>query len=144
MSVDVAQLFTMSQSDIDSLFRQAQAGPVPDGPSRGTAIIAPGTPCTADLAQCINLFVWQGKVFDAAHGRLINRIGVFGVNAVIADVYKAPSWFDQQECIVLDYSRTSFIAQRIRDEIRLLQPKFYLGRMYWDRQPLMNFTLQFD
>jgi len=144
VTIDVSQLFAMSQSDIDSLFTHAQAGPVPDGPSRGTAIIAPGTPASPELAQCINLFVWQGKNFDAAHGRLINRIGVFGVDAVIADVYKAPSWLDREECIVLDYSKTSFIAQRIRDEIRLLQPGFYLGRMYWDSQALMNFTLQFD
>jgi hypothetical protein len=61
----------------------------------------------------------------------------------LAKVYKAPSWLDGQECIVLDYSHTSLIAQRLRDEIRSISPNFYLGKVYWDKDRLIDFCLQF-
>jgi hypothetical protein len=35
------------------------------------------------------------------------------------------------------------VAQWIRDEIRLIQPDFYLGRVYWSQKPLIHFCLQF-
>ena len=46
----------------------------------------------------------------------------FGLNAIIAKVYKGPSWIDNKECIVLDYSETSLLAHWIRDEIRDVAP----------------------
>jgi hypothetical protein len=58
-------------------------------------------------------------------------------------VYKAPSWLDGKECIVLDYSDTSIVAQWIRDEIREIQPGLYLGKVYWEKNRLMDFVLQF-
>ena len=64
---------------------------------------------------------------------LRNRILPFGLNAIIAKVYKAPSWLDGKECIVLDYSETSLVAHWIRDEIRLIGPGLYLGKVYWDK-----------
>ena len=144
MPVDIPQLFQMTQAQLDTLFIDSDAGPIPDGPANGTVIIAPGTPFTPEIAQAINVFAWQGKNFDAAHGRLVNRISVFGVNAIIAEVYKAASWLDQKECIVLDYSKTSFVAHWIRDEIRLIQPKLYLGKTFWDKDRLLDFVLEFD
>ena len=143
MPVNIQQLFQMSQAQLDAAFINSKAGPIPDGPANGTVIIAPGTPFTPEIAQAINVFAWQGKTFDATNGRLINRISVFGVNAIIAEVYKAPSWMDQKDCIVLDYSKTSFVAHWIRDEIRLLQPKLYLGKTYWDTERLLDFVLEF-
>src|SRR6476646_6070713 len=74
---------------------------------------------------------------------LRNRITMFGSSAIIAKVYTAPSWFDNKECIVLDYSDTSVVAHWIRDEIRLIGPDFYLGRVYWGKKPLIHFCLQF-
>ncbi len=144
MPVDVQQLFQMSQTQLDTLFINSKAGSIPNGPANGTVIIAPGTPFSPEIAQAINVFAWQGKTFDAKNGRLINRISVFGVNAIIAEVYKAASWMDQKECIVLDYSKTSFVAHWIRDEIRRIQPKLYLGKTYWDKQRLLDFALQFE
>ena len=67
-----------------------------------------------------------------------------GVNAIVAEVYKGPSLFDGKECIVLDYSKTSLVAKWIRDEIRLIAPKLYLGRVYWDNKPCLHFALQFE
>jgi len=143
MAYDAQQLLAMSQGQLDDLFRASPAGDIPNGAANGTAIIAPGTQYSASIAEVINQFGWQGKVFDAANGFLKNRILAFGVEAIIAKVYKGPSWLDSKECIVLDYSQTSIIAHRVRDEIRLVSPGFYLGVVYWDTDRLIDFCLQF-
>ena len=96
-----------------------------------------------DIAKFINLFAWQGKVFDAKNGVLRNKILPLGLNAIIAKVYKADSWLDGKECIVLDYSDTSLVAHWIRDEIREISPGVYLGKVYWGKQRLIDFALQF-
>ena len=144
MSYDVPQLLNLSQAQLDELFTSSPAGDIPDGEAKGTAIIAPGTKYTADIAEVINHFGWQGKNFDAARGLLKNRILVFGIQAIIAKVYKGPSWVDGKECIVLDYSETSLVAQRIRDEIRQIAPGRYLGVVFWAKNRLINFALQFS
>ena len=142
--MEIKDLLRMSQSQLDELFSKSEAGPIPDGPAKGTAVIAPGTAFSVDIADAINVFAWQGKTLDAQNGTLRNRISVLGLNAIVAEVYKAPSWFDQKECIVLDYSKTSTVAQWIRDEIRLLEPKKYLGVVYWSKKRLINFALEFQ
>jgi hypothetical protein len=141
--IDNAQLLKMSFEQLDELFGRSPAGPIPNGPAEGTAIIAPGTEFSDEIARIINIFAWKGKEFDAEHGTLTNRILPIGLNAIVAQVYKEPSWFDQQECIVLDYSKTSLVAHWIRDEIRLIGPDFYLGRVYWDKRALVHFSLDF-
>jgi hypothetical protein len=143
MSTDVPALLKLSQAQLDDLFSKAESGPIPDGQAKGTAIIAAGTVFTPELAEAVSVFAWQGKTFDGPHGVLRNRISVLGVNAIVAEVYKGPSWFDQKECIVLDYSKTSLVAKWIRDEIRLIAPNVYLGRVYWKSEPILHFALQF-
>jgi hypothetical protein len=144
MARDVASLLSSTQAQLDELFHTAESGPIPDGQAKGTAIIAPGTKFTPEIAEVVSLFVWQGKTFDGPHGVLRNRILPLGLNAIVAEVYKAPSLLDGKECIVLDYSKTSLVAKWIRDEIRLIAPKLYLGRVYWDNKPILHFALQFD
>ena len=143
MAYDATQLMSMSQAELDDLFRANPAGPIPNGSATGTAIIAPGTKFTPAIAQVINHFGWQGKVFDAEKGVLKNRVLSLGFEAIIAKVYKTPSWLDQKECIVLDYSETSLLANYIRDEIRLIGPGFYLGKVYWGKDRLIDFCLKF-
>lgn len=143
MSTDVPALLKLSEAQLDELFSKAESGPIPDGEAKGTAIIAPGTVFTPDLAEAVSVFVWQGKTFDGPHGVLRNRISVLGVNAIVAEVYKGPSLFDKKECIVLDYSKTSLVAKWIRDEIRLIASNLYLGRVYWNNKPILHFALQF-
>ena len=144
MAMDVHKLLEMSQAQLDELFTKSDAGPIPNGPTRGTAIISPGTVFSPEIAAAINVFAWQGKTFDAEHGTLRNKVGLFGLNAIVAEVYKGPSWLDQKECIVLDYSKTSTVAGWIRDEMRQLEPGTYLGKVYGGEKPLINFALQFD
>ena len=143
MTYDVPSLLKMTQADLDALFKASPPGPIPDGQGEGTAIVAPGTAFTPEIARFVNLFAWQGKVFDAKAGLLRNRILPFGINAIVARVYVAPSWIDQRDCIVLDYSETSLVAQWIRDEIRLISPGLYLGKVFWNRDRLIDFALQF-
>jgi hypothetical protein len=143
MAYDVAQLLTMSQAQLDELFTNSPAGDIPDGEGHGTAIVAPGTTYTKEIAEFISHFAWQGKVFDAKKSVLKNRILPFGLNAIIAKIYKEPSWLDGKECIVLDYSETSLLAQWIRDEIRQIEPHLYLGKVYWSKKRLIDFALQF-
>jgi hypothetical protein len=77
------------------------------------------------------------------HGTLRNRISAFGIDAIVAEVYKGESWFDGKECIVLDYSKTSIVAGRVRDEIRQIGPGMYLGVVFWEKKRTINFALQF-
>src|SRR5215472_9080116 len=102
MAHDVQQVLEMTNAQLDDLFTNSPSGDIPNGEAKGTAIVAPGTRFSLEIAEFINHFAWQGKTFDAAKGVLRNRILPFGLNAIIATVYKGPSWFDNKDCIVLD------------------------------------------
>ena len=143
MAYTASQLLALTQQQLDDLFSGSLAGEIPNGEGNGTAIIASGTSFSAEIASLINIFAWQGKTFDAAHGTLTNRLSAFGLNAIVAEVYKATSWFDNKECIVLDYSKTSLVAKHIRDEIRQISPGTYLGLVYWDQTRTIHFSLEF-
>jgi hypothetical protein len=143
ITYDVAKLLSMTQEQLDELFKASPPGDIPNGEAEGTAIIAPGTRYSEHVAKIINQFGWQGKVFDGKKGLLKNKILPFGVEAIIAKVYKDASWLDGKECIVLDYSDTSLLAHWIRDEIRLIGPSLYLGKVYWGKNRLIDFCLKF-
>lgn len=143
MAYTADQLLKMSSKELDDLFSKSSPGDIPNGEAEGTAIVAPGTQFSSAIASLINIFTWQGKTFDAAHGTLTNRILSFGINAIVAQVYKADSWFDGKECIVLDYSKTSLLAEHVRDEIRQIGPGLYLGLVFWKKDKTIHFALQF-
>jgi hypothetical protein len=142
--MDVTDLLNKSFDDLDVLFKSLESGPIPNGAAKGTAIVAAAGSFTDELAELISLFAWQGKVFDANRGVLRNKILPFGLNAIVATVYKGPSWIDKKECIVIDYADTSLVAKWVRDEIRMITPGRYLGKVYWGEKPLMHFALQFS
>ena len=142
--ITVAAMLKMPDAQLDQIFGNSPAGPIPDGEAKGTAIIAPGTQVEPTIAKFVNVFAWQGKVFDAAKGELRNKILPIGMKAIVAKVYVDKSWYDGKDCIVLDYSETSLVAHWIRDEIRLIQePGLYLGKVFWDKARLIDFSLQF-
>ena len=143
MAVTVPEMLEMSQAQLDDLFTESLVGEIPRGEAKGTAIVAPGTTYTQDVANFINHFAWQGKVFDPGKGVLRNKILPFGLNAIIAKVYKGSSWMDKKECIVLDYSETSLLAHWVRDEIREVAPCTYLGKVYLGKKRLIDFALEF-
>jgi hypothetical protein len=140
---DPKEFLTMSGEQLDEIFRNSSTGDIPRGQGEGTAIVAPGTKISDEIAWVVNLFTWKGKVFDPVKGELINMIGPDGHRMIVAKVYKGKSWFDEKECIVLDYSKTSLIAHWIRDEIREVAPGIYLGIVYWGKKKLIHFALKF-
>jgi len=137
------RLLTLTAQELEALYRTSPPGPIPDGPARGVAIIAPSVSYSKDIAELVHIFAWQGKTFDAARGRLVNRITPFGIDAVTAEVYPGPSRIDGKGCIVLDYSRTSSVARWIRDEIRLVSPGVYLGYAFVGPLRVVAFSLDF-
>lgn len=143
MAYTAEKLLTMTDAELSELFAKAEPGPIPDGEAEGTAIVAPGTAFTPEIAKFINFFAWQGKIFNAEKEVLVNKITTFGLDAILAHIQREPSWIDGKECIVLDYSKTSLVAHWVRDEMRLISPGFYLGRVFWKKDHLMYFTLKF-
>lgn len=140
----VQQLLKMSKQQLDELFSESPAGNIPDGEAQGTAIVAPGTELSGVAAKLVHFLAWQGKVFDAEHGVLRNKILPVGLPAIVAEVYKGKSWFDNKECIVIDYSKTSLLAHWVRDEIRQIGPRIYLGIVFWKKKKTIDFALEFS
>ncbi len=144
----VSELLKMSQPELDALFMKSPPGPIPEGESMGTAIVCPGTFWARLIAGFVRRTSWQGKVFTllpgGKEGTLENKIGPVSTQSIVARVYYDPkSWIDGKECIFLDYSKTSLLARKIRDEIRLISPKLYLGKVWWGQTRLIDFALQF-
>ena len=135
----------MDRAALDEVYRSAGAGTLPRGDTRGTAIVA-GSFLARWYARFARLFAWQGKVFDifaddGQSGILVNKVTPFSLTFIVAKVYRDASWMDGRETIVIDYSRTSFFAARIRDEIREIEPGVYLGKVWWGKRRILDFAL---
>lgn len=135
------------RNELDDIYKGATAGNIPNGDTRGTAIVA-GSFFARCYARFARLFGWQGKVFDLfppsqENGILINKITPFSLTFIVAKVYKDASWMDGKETIVIDYSRTSFVAKKIRDEIREVEPGVYLGKVWWGQTRILDFALTY-
>ena len=59
MPVTVPEMLKMSQAQLDDLFTQSSAGDIPTGEAKGTAIVAPGTTYSGDVAEFVKNFAWQ-------------------------------------------------------------------------------------
>jgi hypothetical protein len=144
-----ADLEAQSQAQLDELFKKSPAGPIPEGDAVGEAVVCPGSWWSRLIARFVHALAWQGKVFtknpDGAGATLVNKITAVGAHLIVARVYHTDSWIDGRECIVLDYSKTSLFARKIRDEIRLVDPdrKLYLGKVWWGKTRLVDFALEF-
>ncbi|GGX95522.1 hypothetical protein GCM10007160_23890 [Litchfieldella qijiaojingensis] len=146
MSATVQQWLGMTREQLDELYRRAEPGTIPHGDTRGTAIIT-GSAFARAFAAFARLFVWQGKVFDmfaedGSAGVLINKVTPLSLSFVVAKVYRAPSWMDGKETIVIDYSRTSFFFRAVRDEIREVEPGVYLGKVWLGKTRVLDFALE--
>ena len=144
----VQKWLSMDREELDRIYMNASAGAIPSGDTRGTAIVA-GTFFARWYARLARLFAWQGKVFDLfppdqQNGILINKISSFSLTFIVAKVYKDASWMDGKETIVIDYSKTSFFAKKIRDEIREVEPGVYLGKVWWGKTRILDFALTYS
>jgi hypothetical protein len=120
-------LVPLTREELDGLYAGASANNVPKKITEGKAIFFAGSPLTAPLSR-IARYCWQGKTFNSSGDALINRI--LGFEAVRAKVYRDVSWYDGKEAIIVDYSDTSLLFGKIRDEIREIRPGIYLGKAY--------------
>ena len=143
MTITTADITKMSQAELDDLYKRSAAGPLPDGDSQGTAMVIPGSFFSEVLMPLIRGLVWKGKVFHREQAYLLNKVSPFSIQSVKAQIYKGNSWIDGGEATVLDYSKTSFVAHKIRDEIREVAPSLYLGQAYWGKIRVLNFILEF-
>lgn len=146
MLLTAAQLLKETPSDLDALFIASPAGPIPETEATGTAIAWPGTIWARLFAWLARWFLWQGKMFDPPGHCLRNRVSIFSLIAIKAEVYAGKSWLDGKDCIVIDYSKTSLVARFVRDEIRLIAPGLYLGQVYVgsNKKPVLKFSLSFQ
>jgi hypothetical protein len=135
-----SQLLRMTGPELESLYRQGQAPAILAGRVRGTAILAPGTGRNRAMAIGTRA-VWQGKVFDPSGTAAVNRF--FGLPVIRAQVYQDQSWLDGAPALVLDYSQTSRLYARNRDEVRQVAPGLYLGLMYARTLPLPSLRMYF-
>ncbi len=142
-TIALDDLTTMTQEQLDDLFRHSPLGDIPNGDALGTAIVAPGTDIEQPILWVARWLAWQGKVFDRTRGELVNKVSPIGLHLFKASVYVAPSWFDAQPAIILDYSKKSLLARKVRDEIREVSPGMFLGIVFWERTKTINFVLQF-
>lgn len=147
MNENVRKWLDKSREELDEIYREAEAGKIPHGDTRGTAIVA-GSMLSKLYARFARLFAWQGKVFDLfppdkKQGVLINKVTPFSLTFVVAKVYRDASWMDQKETIVIDYSTTSFFCKKIRDEIREVEPGVYLGKVWFGKTRILDFALTY-
>jgi hypothetical protein len=131
----------MSPAQLNEMFASSPAGTIPVGRGRGTVVVVPGTRFTGPLAAVARGVLWQGKVFRPGTHDLVNLISPFSRQVLRAEVREDRSAFDGRPCIVLDYSRSSKAARKVRDEIRQIGPGEYLGVVYNDGRKLNVFFL---
>ncbi len=130
----------MTGPELEALYRQGSATAIPAGRVRGTAILAPGTRRNVTMARGTRI-LWQGKVFDPASSSAVNRF--FGLPMIRAQVYQQQSWLDGAPALILDYSQTSRVYARNRDEIRQIGPGLFLGLMYARTEPQPTLRMYF-
>jgi hypothetical protein len=142
-AADPLMLVDETADVLGELFGAGTAGTIPDGRGKGTVLLGTGGLAARVAAALCYALAWRGKVVNAREARLRNILTPLGIKAIKAAVYKQDSWFDGEPCIVLDYSKTSFVARKIRDEIREIAPGVFLGLVFWGRRHVLDFALDF-
>ena len=145
MNVTARDLLGMGRDQLDEIFRSSPAGVIPTGPSKGTALVVPGTFVDAVLRRLVRWFVWKGKYFrrEGQGNSLKNFISPLAIELFRAEVYTDESWFAAGQAVILDYSNSSFLVRKIRDEIRQVGDGLYLGQVFWGKTRLVLFMLEF-
>ena len=142
-AADPSSLVEETIEGLGELFGAGTAGAIPDGRGKGTVLLGTGGRAAPAAAALCYALAWRGKVVNARQGRLKNILTPLGIQAIEAAVYQQDSWYDGETCIVLDYSKTSFVARMIRDDIREIAPGVFLGLVFWGRRHVLDFALDF-
>ena len=142
-TADPSTLIAATRPELAKLFSSGRVGEIPDGRGRGTVLLGTGGLAAKVAAGLSYALAWRGKVVSARTARLLNILTPLQIEAIEAMIYKQDSWYDGAPCIVLDYSKTSFAARWVRDEIREIAPGVFLGIVYWGRRHVLDFSLDF-
>lgn len=90
----------MSRAELDEIYSNASAGEIPNGDTRGTAIVT-GSMFSKSIALFARLFAWEGKVFDifapgADAGVLINKVSYFSVHSLLPrSIDRRAGWMEK-------------------------------------------------
>jgi hypothetical protein len=141
MNPAVLKLLKTKKRALDELYKESKTGEIPEGSTEGWAVVFPGTFLAPLVAAFARWFLWQGKVFDPETATLRNKITPFRIKAIKAKVYRDKSWLDGEEMIAIDYSKTSIVARMVHDEIREVEPRIYLGKVYLWKWKTVDFVL---
>lgn len=123
----LSDLARLTPAELEALYARSAPGTIPRSRVKGLALLKPGSKLGPSLSRGAAI-AWQGKVFAPDGSSSVNRF--FGVRAVRAQVSYGPSWRDGNPAIILDYSQTSKVYERYRDELREVAPGIYLGLMF--------------
>jgi hypothetical protein len=142
-TADPSTLIGATRPKLARVFSSGRVGAIPDGRGRGTVLLGTGGLAARVTAGLAYALAWRGKVVSSRTARLLNILTPLQIEAIEAVIYKQDSWYDGAPCIVLDYSKTSFAARMIRDEIREIAPGVFLGIVFWGRHHVLDFALDF-
>jgi len=139
------QLLRMSQAQLDELFTASAGRPIPEGQANARRS-SRRAPCSARRSLVINQplrLAGQGLRSEVRNAEEPHR--PVGLNAILAKVYKAPSWLDGKGVRRPRLFRHLVSSRNgSATKIRLVQsPGLYLGKVYWDKARLIDFALQF-
>jgi hypothetical protein len=166
-SLDVKALMAKTQLELDKLYSQLTAGPLPNGFYEGyvkfddssdndierlLAISLP--PQLEDWFKSIGVGLWKGKTFNKDQKTCTTSVGF--VKRFPAKIYCGQSLLDsRRESIILDHAFNDTVSGYVsaidwpmgrkglgvRDEIRMVKPGLYLGRAYLKGIYALNFIL---
>ena len=144
MAYEIQQLLRMTQSQLDELFTASPVGDIPDGEGKGTAIIARRNRPHPGNRRLHQPFRLAGQNFRR-QGRVCSRTrschSASPPSSPGSTRARAGSTARNASCSTT--RETSLVAGWIRDEIRMIEPGFYLGQVFGGRTRLFHFTLQF-
>jgi len=142
MPSHLEDLQQLDDRDLNELYDYGTAYVIPGSNNPGTEWLLTGLPLPvpgyAGPSALLNFF-WGGKVFTTDHignTTLTNQIAPttpISFNNVSAEVSIRENSLtnDGEPIIFLNYKRSNIsIARSVRDELRLIAPKLYLGRAY--------------
>lgn len=119
-------LKNLSARDLEALFRDGKAEPLPAGFARGRLLVVCGYRMPR-LSIRLEEFAWKGKHFGD-DGSFINQFA--GFQALSSQAVMGTSWLDGKPCLVLEYAPGTPLFGNVRDEVRRIGPDLYLALAY--------------
>ncbi len=125
--MNVRNLLFLSRKQLDKFYSKGSFLRYPEGSYQGKPLFFLFGLRLLPLNWLVSLF-WKGKTFSVL-GRLVSNKILFW-NLFYGRFSIGKSRFDKKSCIVLNYSKSSFIGFFVKDEIRRVNDELFLGRAY--------------